>query len=302
MSDYSNLGRGLGSLIPQRSVNDDVVQIPVNQTKVTTTIVQPERVETRSGFQYVSTGKIVPNPYQPRYDFKHEELEQLAESIKKYGILAPLIVVRKDDGYQLIAGERRWQAATLIGLEKVPVIVREATNLEMLEISLLENLQREDLNPIEEALAYKRFVEEFNMTQEQVADRVDKSRSSIANSLRLLNLPPEIQEAVTMGTINRSQAKVILGVADPQYQIKLFKKIVRSGLTVRQTDRVRASYQKTTPLGTVELELSASEERLRNYLNTRVKIEGEVNQGKIVIGYYSQEELKRILEKIVMEE
>jgi ParB family chromosome partitioning protein len=300
MSDYkSSLGRGLGSLIP----TGGLITPPATSAEETAKI-SPVVASTvvDSEFQYIATGKIVPNPYQPRQEFKHEELEQLAESIKKYGVLAPLLVVRQADKYQLIAGERRWQAATLIGLERVPAIVREATKLEMLEISLLENLQREDLNPIEEALAYQRFIDEFGLTQEQVAERVDKNRSTIANSLRLLNLPAEIKEAIKLGTVSRSQAKVILGVADPKYQLKLFKKIVREGLTVRQTDQVKSIYKKIPGEGIVGLELSASEERLRNFLNTRVKIEGAANQGKIVIGYYSQEELRRILERIVGQE
>lgn len=252
-----------------------------------------------SELQYVLASKITPNPYQPRLEFKHEQLEQLAESIKKFGILAPLLVVRKDDGYQLIAGERRWQAAILIGLEEVPVIVREATDLEMLEISLLENLQREDLNPVEEALAFQRLIQEFNLTQEQVADRVDKNRSTIANSLRLLNLAPEIQEGIKVGIINRSQAKIILSIADPKYQLKVFKKIVKNSLTVRQTDRAVSRYKKPSPQEPVDLELSSNEEQLRNFLDTRVKIEPKGGEGKILIEYFSKEELKRILSKIV---
>ncbi|MBL7021895.1 ParB/RepB/Spo0J family partition protein [Patescibacteria group bacterium] len=287
-----SLGRGLGSLIPQTPISQPEEEINLIQDDI-----KPTNEE--GTLQRVLTTRITPNPYQPRLDFKHEELEQLAESIKKYGILAPLLVSKKGEDYQLIAGERRWQAATLIGLEKVPVIVRATTDLEKLELALLENLQRENLNAIEEALAYKRFIDEFNMTQEQVADRVDKNRSSIANSIRLLNLPKEIQEAIRLGTISKGQAKIILSVEDPKYQMKLFKKIIREGMTVRETRRATARYKKTAPIGASNIELSADEERLRNYLDTRIKIETDENGGRLVIEYYSIEELKRIIGKIV---
>ena len=286
-----SLGRGLGSLIPQTPISQPEEEINLIQDDI-----KPTNEE--GTLQRVLTTRITPNPYQPRLDFKHEELEQLAESIKKYGILAPLLVSKKGEDYQLIAGERRWQAATLIGLEKVPVIVRATTDLEKLELALLENLQRENLNAIEEALAYKRFIDEFNMTQEQVADRVDKNRSSIANSIRLLNLPKEIQEAIRLGTISKGQAKIILSVEDPKYQMKLFKKIIREGMTVRETRRATARYKKTAPIGASNIELS-DEERLRNYLDTRIKIETDENGGRLVIEYYSIEELKRIIGKIV---
>jgi ParB family transcriptional regulator, chromosome partitioning protein len=291
----NNLGRGLSSLIPQTPINPPLQNEPVDL--ISDDVAVPSNSET--GLQHVLTSSITPNPYQPRLDFKHEELEQLAESIKKYGILAPLLVTRHGDGWQLIAGERRWQAATLVGLEKVPVIVRVATDLEKLELSLLENLQRENLNPIEEALAYKRFIDEFDMTQEQVADRVDKNRSSVANAIRLLNLPDEIQNAIRVGTISQGQAKIILSVADVKYQMKLFKKIIREGMTVRETQRATKRLKKTTPIVDVDLEMSSSEERLRNHLDTRVKIEKVDDGGRLVIDYYSLEELKRIIERIV---
>lgn len=299
MDTNNNLGRGLDSLIPSPD-NEDIKRAGLIKEEQ---LVEEEESQIKlppvSDLQYVSANKITRNPYQPRLEFKHEQLEQLAESIKKFGILAPLLVVRKDDGYQLIAGERRWQAAILIGLEKVPIIIREATDLEMLEISLLENLQREDLNPIEEATAFQRLMQEFNLTQEQVADRVDKNRSTIANSLRLLNLAPVIQEGIKAGTINRSQAKIILSVADPKYQLKVFKKIVKNSLTVRQTDRAVLRYKEPSPPEPLDLELSSDEEQLRNFLDTKVKIEQKGEAGKILIDYFSKEELKRILSKMI---
>ena len=291
----SNLGRGLSSLIPHTPIESTAQDKPKE-------LIQDNVLSSSSndgGLQHVLTSNITPNPYQPRLDFEHEALEQLAESIKKYGILAPLLVSKHGDGYQLVAGERRWQAATLIGLEKVAVIVRDTTNLEKLELSLLENLQRTNLNPIEEAIAYKRFIDEFNMTQEQVADRVDKNRSSVANALRMLNLSDEIQGAIRAGSISRGQAKVILSVEDKKYQQKLFKKIIREGMTVRQTRRATAKYKNAEPNDSAGLETSADEEILRNHLDTKVKIANEDGKGKIVIEYYSVEELKRIIGRII---
>lgn len=296
----SNLGRGLSSLIPQ---SQPVEPIEEKHSDLINDNLPSPSANQEGTLQYVLVSKIVPNPYQPRLDFNHEELEQLAESIKKYGILAPLLVSRLGDGYQLVAGERRWQAATLIGLEKVPVIVRQTTNLEKLELSLLENLQRENLNPIEEAIAYKRFIDEFGMTQEQVADRVDKNRSSIANAIRLLNLPKEIQEAIRVGSISRGQAKIILSVTDEKYQKKLFRKIIREGMTVRETRRATSGYKKITNSingdSNQDIEVAADEEQLRNYLDTKVKIEKQEGVGKIMIDYYSIEELKRLINKII---
>ena len=290
-----NLGRGLSSLIPQVPAEEPTSEEP--RDLIQDNMPAPSNED--GGLQYVLTSTLTPNPYQPRLDFKHEELEQLSESIKKYGILAPLLVSKHGDGYQLVAGERRWQAATLIGMEKVPVIVRATTDLEKLELSLLENLQRENLNPIEEALAYKRLISEFNMTQEQVADRVNKNRSSVANTIRLLNLPSEIQDAIRLGTISQGQAKIILSVSDEKYQKKLFRKIIREGMTVRETRRAKTSLKKTDPVEAVDLETSLDEEKLRNYLDTRVKIEKIDDGGRLVVDYYSLEELKRIINKII---
>ncbi|MFH1667812.1 MAG: ParB/RepB/Spo0J family partition protein [Candidatus Komeilibacteria bacterium] len=291
----NTLGRGLNSLIPQSAKPaPPATEISEQQDS---TIAKDINI---NELAYVVVDKIVKNPYQPRMEFNHEELEQLAESIKRYGILEPLVVTRDGEFLQLIAGERRLQAAILAGLERVPVIIREANKLEMLEISLIENIQRSDLNPLEEALAYQRLIEEFKLTQEEVATKVNKNRSTIANSIRMLHLPPKIQEAIKLGTINRSQAKLILSVADDKQQLALFNKIIKNSLTVRQTSRQARNLQVTAS-GDSNLELAADEESLRNYLETKVAIEDHDEQGQIVIKYYSLAELKRLINKIIKE-
>ncbi len=294
----NTLGRGLNSLIPQTPKQPTQ---PVEPSKVTP---QPTEVAADinvNELAYIVTDKIIKNPYQPRIDFKHDELEQLAESIKKYGVLEPLIVTKAGDQWQLIAGERRLQASILAGLAKVPVMVRDANEQEMMEISLVENIQRADLNPIEEALAYKRLIDEFKLTQEEIASRVNKSRSTVANALRMVNLPPTIQEAMKAGTINRSQAKLILSVADDKQQIKLFNKIIKNSLTVRQTSRKAKGFQQGKGFSNSNIELAADEETLRNYLETKVAIDDQDDQGQIVIKYYSLAELKRLIKKIIKE-
>ncbi|PJA93156.1 MAG: chromosome partitioning protein ParB, partial [Candidatus Komeilibacteria bacterium CG_4_9_14_3_um_filter_37_5] len=235
------LGRGLSSLIPNRNIVDNS-SAPEPNRAINDNAQSSSGSTDNNQLLYLSPKQIRKNPYQPRTTFNHQELEELAESIKRYGILEPLIVVLKDGYYQLIAGERRWQAATLIGLEKVPVMVRQADDLEVMEISLIENLQREDLDPIEEALAYQRLIEEFQLTQEQVARKVQKNRVTVANAIRILQLPKDIQEAIRLGAISRSQAKIILSVNNPKDQIRIFKKIVNGGLTVRQTDHLASNY------------------------------------------------------------
>jgi len=292
----NTLGRGLNSLIPQTPKETKSTPEPTKSNdKQVSEVATKVKINELS---YISPDKIVKNPYQPRIEFKHEELEQLSESIKRYGVLEPLLVTKVGDNWQLIAGERRLQASILAGLKEVPVIARSADELEMLEISLIENIQRSDLNPLEEALAYKRLIDEFKLTQEDVANKVNKSRSTIANSLRMLKLPPKIQEAMKIGTINRSQAKLILSVADEKQQNKLFNKIIKNSLTVRQTSSKAKGFQ--SPGGNnSNIELAADEENLRNYLETKVAIEDQDQQGQIVIKYYSLAEMKRLIKKII---
>jgi len=244
-----------------------------------------------------------------------DSLEELAVSIREHGVLQPLVVTGKGDGtYALIAGERRWRAARLAGLDTVPIIVKEATSSEMLELALVENLQRSDLNPIEAASAYRSLVEEFGLNQEEVAARVGKSRSAVSNSLRLLTLPPEVQQSLLLGMILEGHARAILQVPDTAGQLRLLEHTVADGLSVRQVEALarrmaEASGQedepaKPAPAVDIALydELRALEERFRNALGTKVQLSRSSRGGRLVIYFYSEEELDRIYGTIVGEQ
>lgn len=253
---------------------------------------------------------IAPNPFQPRRDFKQESLEELAQSIKAHGILQPLLVKKVDDGYQLIAGERRLRAAKIAGLSTVPVIVKDLDERLIMEITLVENLQREDLNPIEEAEGYRRLIDEFQLTQEQVAKTVGKSRSAITNTLRLLNLPPEIQACLIENKISSGHARALLAVESTEIQIAACEKIIAQNLSVRETEKLvreiekkdvsretlRRSMGLPVKKSTVEPEIQAVIEGLTRSLGTKVNIKKGKKGGKIEIEYYSAEELERITE------
>ncbi len=267
------------------------------------------------GLFEVPIESISPNPYQPRQDMHADSLEELAVSIREHGVLQPLVVTGRDDGtYALIAGERRWRAARLAGLDTVPIIVKEATSSEMLELALVENLQRSDLNPIEAASAYRSLVEEFGLNQEDVAARVGKSRSAVSNSLRLLTLPPEVQQSLLLGMIQEGHARAILQVPDVAGQLRLLEHTVADGLSVRQVEALarrmaEAAGQeeepaKPTPAADAALydELRALEERFRNALGTKVQLSRSSRGGRLVIYFYSEEELDRIYGTIVGEE
>lgn len=226
------LGRGLGSLIPKKTM-------AYGQNPFKSEIAEDEMVIVHDNDRILKINPelILVNPHQPRTHFSDTALNDLAESIKQHGIISPLIVTKKGQGFELIAGERRLRSAKLIGLKEVPVIVREEQEQKKMEIALIENLQREDLNPLETARAYQRLMDEFNITQEEVAKRVGKARSSIANGLRLLALPLEIQEALAEGKISEAHAKYLLGLEGEEKQINMLKKILRQNLTVAETDK-----------------------------------------------------------------
>ena len=243
--------------------------------------------------------KIVPNPEQPRARFDKEKLAELAQSIKEHGILQPLVVTRSGDGYELIAGERRLQAAKLAGLTEVPVIVRSADERTKLELAIIENTQRHNLNPIEEAKAYLRLMEEYGLHQEEVAKKMGKSRSLVANTVRLLHLPVEIQRALIEGKISEGHAKALLSIENPEKQRALFEMILKSGLTVRETEMearsvsVRPHVRSETA---IPPEFSERLEKLREKLGTRVRLSPAGQGGKIVIEYYSSEELQGLFQ------
>jgi len=276
------LGKGLEALLPEPGV---------------TTMVPASEI------REISLDQIAPNRYQPRRAFSDTELAELAESVKQTGVLQPVLVRRRGDGsYELIAGERRWRAAKLAGLISLPAIVRNVSDEQAMVYALVENLQRQDLNPIESARAYQRLMNEFGLTQEEVAHHVGKDRSSIANSLRLLNLPSEIQHLVESSIISTGHAKILLGLAQPESQLRLARRIVQGQWSVRQAERevargARSSRARrgTHPRGPY----TDLEERLQRHFGTRVEITKARRGGKIVLHYADSEELDRLLQTLI---
>lgn len=249
----------------------------------------------------IPIANIIPNPHQPRLHFDPTKLDELAESIKEHGILQPLVVSRIGEQYELIAGERRFQAAKKIGLESVPVVVRDVTEQQKLELAIIENIQRHNLNPIEEAKSYLRLVDEFGLGQEAVAKKMGKSRSSIANTLRLLSLPVEIQRAVAEGKISEGHAKALLAIENPEKQRAVFDLIIKEELTVRETEvRVRSISVKPHLRSAVTLnpEIIQRAEHLTEVLGTKVKITPAGKGGKVIIEYYAPEDLDGLLKRL----
>jgi len=251
----------------------------------------------------VPIGSVVPNPHQPRIQFSEEKLLELAQSIREHGILQPLIVTRVGDNFELIAGERRLQAAKIVGLAEVPVMVREAGNQEKFELAIVENIQRHDLNPIEESRAYERLSKEFQLSQEEIAKKMGRSRSAIANTMRLLQLPVEIQRAVIEETISEGHAKALLSIENPEKQRALFELIVHQGLTVRETETKSREVSIKPPRKMVskDPELEAREQALSEIFGTKVRIAKTGIGGMIRIDYFSDEEFKNIFSKLAGE-
>lgn len=256
--------------------------------------------------QSIPINQIDPNPHQPRRDFDVEALTGLAQSIKEHGIVQPLVVRRMGERYELIAGERRLRAAEMAGLTEVSVIVGDFDDRKAMEMALIENIQREDLNPIEEASAIQRLRDDFGLTQEELSSRLGKSRPAIANSLRLLSLEDEIQESVSRGTISAGHARALLGVSDPDSRLKLHQEVVDKALSVRQTEelvkRVQAGVdglnvsRETRPAPPKDPNITDVEDSLRRILGTKVVIRDRKGRGRIQIEYYSLDDLDRILE------
>lgn len=285
------LGRGLGSLIPKKTVTYG--QNPFSsQTEDNVVLRDLDRV------LKISPEKIDVNPQQPRTSFEINSLNDLAESIRQHGIIQPLIVTRKGERYELIAGERRLRSAKLVGLKEVPVIIREEKEQKKLEIALIENLQREDLSPLETARAYQRLIEEFNITQEEAAKKVGKARSSVANALRLLSLPAAIQDALVLGKITEAHAKYLLGLEGEAKQLAMLKKILRQNLTVAETDREIKKIGGTKAAKVKDYFDRAKESELGEFLSTKVEIRRQGRGGKLLIDFYSEEELNEIIKKI----
>ncbi|MCR4430283.1 MAG: ParB/RepB/Spo0J family partition protein [Tepidanaerobacteraceae bacterium] len=269
------LGKGLGALIPEIAREEENIQ-------------------------EISIKEIRVNQNQPRKHFDEKKIEELAESIKQHGVLQPVILRKRSEGYELVAGERRWRAAQKAGVEKIPAIVKELSDLDVMEIALIENLQREDLSPLEEAEAYKKLIEEFGMTQEELSKRVGKSRSQIANTVRLLNLDDEIKEMIIEEKLTAGHARALLAVEDKKERLKMAEKISKENMSVRQIEeavkkKTDKKEKKREEINPAILDVS---EKLQTTLGTRVKIKGTEKRGKIEIEYYSADELERILENI----
>lgn len=254
--------------------------------------------------QEIDLAKVVPNPYQPRKVFEPEALQELADSIREHGVIQPLVVTETPTGYELVVGERRFRASQLAGLVTAPAIVKKTMGDQTkLEVALIENIQRQELNPIEEAQAYDRLIKTFRLTQDQVAKKVGKSRPAITNTLRLLNLPAEIQRGVIEGKISEGHARAILGLTDIERQLLMFKAIVDQGLNVRQVEsKVRElSAKRQLDSAAPDPKLMALETELRGKLGTQVKIQRQGRGGKITIEFFSDEELDEIIRKMAEE-
>ena len=254
--------------------------------------------------QIVKLTKVEPSREQPRKQFDADALQELAESIKQFGVLQPLLVQKKEDYYEIIAGERRWRASKLAGLKEVPVIVKEFTEQEAVEISLIENIQREDLNPIEEAMAYKRLIDEFNLKQDEIAERVSKSRTAVTNSLRLLKLDPRVQQMMVDEMISAGHARALLAISDVEKQYSVAMRIFDEKLSVRETEKLvktilnPSKKKETSSSDSAEDAIYESlEEKMKNITGTRVFIHRKKNnKGKIEIEYYSRDDLERIID------
>ena len=284
------LGKGLNSLIPQTKLRSSIRKQTASKKEN-----QHERI------WHVPISEITPNEEQPRTNFDHQDLEDLVASIKKHGILQPVTVTEKSDGgYELIAGERRMRASEIAGLATVPALVRVASQQEKLELALIENIQRQNLNPVEEAFAYKRLVEEFDLTQREVAEQVGKSRPAVANMIRLLDLPEQIQKSLVDGKISAGKARALLSLKDENEQIKVYNTMIGQSATVRDVEKAVAAKGGASRKGSVRRDpnLLAQEDFLEDSLGTKVEISQKGEKGAITIFYSSREELKRLLEEL----
>lgn len=298
----SGLGRGLDALFPEKTVQSKHQEIK-KLNNITESQISQEKEGKNNGVMMVKISKVEPNREQPRKKFDEDSLLELSESIKQYGVLQPLLVSDKKDYYEIIAGERRWRAAKLAGIKEIPIIIREFSNQETVEISLIENIQREDLNPVEEAMAYKRLIDEFHLKQDEIAERVSKSRTAVTNSLRLLKLDPRVQNMVIEEMITAGHARAILGISDPDTQEMVAAKVFDHKLSVRETEELvrkilNPSKKKEKVSNTAEDAVYESlEEKMKGITGTRVFIRRKKNnKGKIEIEYYSRDDLERIID------
>ena len=314
----NGLGRGLDAFFPDRTsaVNESTRKTTTKTVKAekktgetekeagNTVAAKRKTAGSKSGAMFVKISSVEPNINQPRKQFDEDALLELSESVKQYGILQPLLVSDKKDYYEIVAGERRWRAAKLAGLKEVPVIVKEFTDQELVEISLIENIQREDLNPVEEAMAYKRLIDEFHLKQDEVAERVGKSRTAVTNSMRLLKLSEKVQQMLIDEMITAGHARAILAISDKEKQETVAMKVFDEKLSVRETEALvkrmlePPKTEKKSKFTTAEDAIYESlEEKMKSIMGTRVQIHRKKNdKGKIEIEYYSKDELERIID------
>ncbi len=302
------LGKGLGAIF-----GEDVVENPVNEGEKNVSREtlpnhgRESEKEEESGKEFKMKLSIIePNQSQPRKDFNQELITELADSIKKYGVLQPLLVQKKGDRYEIIAGERRWRAAKEAGLKEVPVVIKEYTRQQTMEIALIENVQREDLNPIEEAQAYQQLIQEFELTQEEIAERVSRSRTAITNCMRLLKLDKRVQDMLIQGQISSGHARALLSLENSEAQYQIALKIIDKKLSVREVEKLVKMFGKTKKEEKEKAEekdlsfiFRDLEERMKQVMGTKVIInKKDKNKGRIEIEYYSEAELERIVELI----
>ncbi len=275
------LGKGLGAMFPSTAIADNELKLEID-------------IE-----------KLIPNPHQPRKTFDEEKMQELVASVSQHGIIQPLIVREKNNLYEIVAGERRWRAAQKSQLKKVPVVIRNYTDEQIMEIALVENIQRHDLNPIEEAQAFRNLLESLDLTQEEVAQKVGRSRSAVANVLRMLNLPDKIQTYVSRGTLTMGQARPLLGVASEDTQLLIAEKIISDDMSAREVENYIRNLSKKSAKDTkkeknLDLHLQEMQDNISLALGTQVQIKKNGNKGKILIDFYSQSDLERLLEVFLL--
>lgn len=310
MAKRTGLGKGLGAIFGDEVMESAAEeQEKKNHPKPEQTSAKAEKKEEEpeaGNEMFLKLSSIEPNHDQPRMEFREESLMELAESMKEYGVLQPLLVQKKGDFYEIIAGERRWRAAKLAGLKEVPVVIREYTKQQSMEIALIENVQREDLNPIEEAKAYQKLMQEFGLKQEEIATRVAKNRVTITNSMRLLKLENRVQDMLIQNQITGGHARALLAVDDPELQFQIAGRIVAENLSVREVEKlVKSLSKKKEPKEKKEEDESIFlifrelEDRMKTAMGTKVSINRkDSNKGRVEIEYYSEAELERIVELI----
>ena len=296
----NGLGKGLDSLIQNKSDKLTKPETKKNNSEVKVSPAKKIKEDPKASEILLKINQVEPNRDQPRKEFDEDALLELADSIKQFGVLQPLLVQKKKDYYEIIAGERRWRAAKLAGLKEVPVLIKSYTDQEIVEISLIENIQRENLNPIEEAMAFKRLLEEFHLKQDEVAERVSKSRTAVTNSMRLLKLSDKVKQMIIDDMISTGHARALLAIEDEEQQYLLATKIFDEKLSVRETEKLvkslknpKKEVKKTTPEH--QFIYNDIAEKMKSIMGTKVNINAKANgKGKIEIEYYSEEELERI--------